>query len=146
MQKPITYLLWVFFAGNSLHPGKLHFYLILQKYWYILLKVSSICNSILCALVVMNEFYCSIRQVIVSNLINHSEHHFLITVYTTQFVALFIGGSHLEKKQSCNAYLSQSTRGLRSLLRKHVSCLFWFQYPQEWFPMFCFLGYDYHTL
>ncbi|KAG2630851.1 protein downstream neighbor of Son-like [Panicum virgatum] len=43
-------------------------------------------------------------------------------VYTTQFVALFIGGSHLEKKQSCNAYLSQSTRGLRSLLRKHGVC------------------------
>ncbi|RLN30802.1 protein downstream neighbor of Son [Panicum miliaceum] len=42
--------------------------------------------------------------------------------YTTQFVALFIGGSHLEKKQSCNAYLSQSTRGLRSLLRKHGVC------------------------
>ncbi|KAG2598266.1 hypothetical protein PVAP13_5KG332800 [Panicum virgatum] len=40
-------------------------------------------------------------------------------VYTTQFVALFISGSCLEKKQSCNAYLSQSTRGLRSLLRKH---------------------------
>ncbi|XP_062204223.1 uncharacterized protein LOC133906360 isoform X2 [Phragmites australis] len=43
-------------------------------------------------------------------------------VYTTQFVALFIGGSCLEKKQSCNAYLSQSTRGLRSLLRKHGIC------------------------
>ncbi|KAL6643880.1 hypothetical protein ACP70R_018646 [Stipagrostis hirtigluma subsp. patula] len=43
-------------------------------------------------------------------------------VYTTQFVALFIGGSSLEKKQSCNAYLSQSTRGLRSLLRKHGVC------------------------
>ncbi|XP_066356736.1 uncharacterized protein [Miscanthus floridulus] len=43
-------------------------------------------------------------------------------VYTTQFVALFIGGSCLEKKQSSNAYLSQSTRGLRSLLRKHGVC------------------------
>ncbi|PVH63240.1 hypothetical protein PAHAL_3G503100 [Panicum hallii] len=43
-------------------------------------------------------------------------------VYTSQFVALFIGGNHLEKKQSCNAYLSQSTRGLRSLLRKHGVC------------------------
>ncbi|KAJ1266483.1 hypothetical protein BS78_08G154200 [Paspalum vaginatum] len=42
-------------------------------------------------------------------------------VYTAQFVALFISGS-LEKKQSCNAYLSQSTRGLRSLLRKHGVC------------------------
>ncbi|XP_047050245.1 protein downstream neighbor of Son-like isoform X1 [Lolium rigidum] len=39
-------------------------------------------------------------------------------VYTAQFVALFIGGNCLEK-QSCNAYLSQSTRGIRSLLRKH---------------------------
>ncbi|XP_066359474.1 uncharacterized protein [Miscanthus floridulus] len=43
-------------------------------------------------------------------------------VYTTQFVALFIGGSCLEKKQSSNAYLSLSTRGLRSLLRKHGVC------------------------
>lgn len=43
-------------------------------------------------------------------------------VYTTQFVALFISGSCLEKKQSSNAYLSQSTRGLRSLLRKHGVC------------------------
>lgn len=42
-------------------------------------------------------------------------------VYTTQFVALFIGGNCLEKR-SCNAYLSQSTRGLRSLLRKHGVC------------------------
>ncbi|WVZ91329.1 hypothetical protein U9M48_037517 [Paspalum notatum var. saurae] len=42
-------------------------------------------------------------------------------VYTAQFVALFISGS-LDKKQSCNAYLSQSTRGLRSLLRKHGVC------------------------
>ncbi|VAH80286.1 unnamed protein product [Triticum turgidum subsp. durum] len=39
-------------------------------------------------------------------------------VYTAQFVALFIRGNCLEK-QSCNAYLSQSTRGIRSLLRKH---------------------------
>ncbi|XP_062203291.1 uncharacterized protein LOC133905501 isoform X2 [Phragmites australis] len=43
-------------------------------------------------------------------------------VYTTQFVALFIGGKCLEKKQSCSAYLSQSTRGLRSLLRKYGVC------------------------
>lgn len=43
-------------------------------------------------------------------------------VYTAQFVALFISGSCLEKKQSCSAYLSQSTRGLRSLLRKHGVC------------------------
>ncbi|KAF7038100.1 hypothetical protein CFC21_048323 [Triticum aestivum] len=39
-------------------------------------------------------------------------------VYTAQFVALFIRGNCLEK-QPCNAYLSQSTRGIRSLLRKH---------------------------
>jgi hypothetical protein len=51
--------------------------------------------------------------------------HIVVIVYTTQFVALFIGGSCLEKKQSSNAYLSQSTRGLRALLRKHVSS-FWF--------------------
>ncbi|CAN6348575.1 unnamed protein product [Urochloa humidicola] len=43
-------------------------------------------------------------------------------VYTTQFVALFIRGSCMEKKESCNAYLSQSTRGLRSLLQKHGVC------------------------
>ncbi|TVU48961.1 hypothetical protein EJB05_00248 [Eragrostis curvula] len=43
-------------------------------------------------------------------------------VYTAQFVALFITGSCSEKKQSCSAYLSQSTRGLRSLLRKHGVC------------------------
>ncbi|KAL5206536.1 hypothetical protein ABZP36_034745 [Zizania latifolia] len=43
-------------------------------------------------------------------------------VYTPQFVALFIGGNCLEKKQTCNAYLSQSTRGIRSLLRKHGVC------------------------
>ncbi|XP_006664217.1 uncharacterized protein LOC102705772 isoform X2 [Oryza brachyantha] len=40
-------------------------------------------------------------------------------VYTPQFVALFIGGNCLEKKQTSNAYLSQSTRGIRSLLRRH---------------------------
>ncbi|KAI4988537.1 hypothetical protein ZWY2020_030167 [Hordeum vulgare] len=46
-------------------------------------------------------------------------------VYTAQFVALFIGGNCLEK-QSCNAYLSQSTLGMRSLLRKqtvHIDAL-----------------------
>ncbi|RWV97734.1 hypothetical protein BHE74_00006524 [Ensete ventricosum] len=44
-----------------------------------------------------------------------------------QFVVLFIGGKFIGKKRhSCNAYLSQSTRGLRSLLREHVSgaCFF----------------------
>uniref|UniRef100_A0A0E0FE63 Protein downstream neighbor of Son n=1 Tax=Oryza meridionalis TaxID=40149 RepID=A0A0E0FE63_9ORYZ len=43
-------------------------------------------------------------------------------VYTPQFVALFIGGICLDKKQTCNAYLSQSTRGIRSLLRRHGVC------------------------
>ncbi|XP_037439146.1 protein downstream neighbor of son homolog isoform X2 [Triticum dicoccoides] len=42
-------------------------------------------------------------------------------VYTAQFFALFIRGNCLEK-QSCNAYLSQSTRGMRSLLRKQGVC------------------------
>uniref|UniRef100_A0A453Q5M4 Uncharacterized protein n=1 Tax=Aegilops tauschii subsp. strangulata TaxID=200361 RepID=A0A453Q5M4_AEGTS len=36
-------------------------------------------------------------------------------VYTAQFPALFICGN-CSKKRSCNAYLSQSTRGVRSLL------------------------------
>ncbi|KAG6527116.1 uncharacterized protein LOC122040619 [Zingiber officinale] len=41
-------------------------------------------------------------------------------VYTVQFVVLFIGGNLLgKKKRSCNAYISQSTHGLRSLLRKN---------------------------
>lgn len=40
-------------------------------------------------------------------------------VYTTQFIVLFIGGKFSGKKHSCSAYLSQSTRGLRSLLKKH---------------------------
>uniref|UniRef100_A0A1D1YRV4 Protein downstream neighbor of Son n=1 Tax=Anthurium amnicola TaxID=1678845 RepID=A0A1D1YRV4_9ARAE len=40
-------------------------------------------------------------------------------VHTTQFVAMFVGGNFLRKrKRYCNAYLSQSTRGLRSLLRE----------------------------
>ncbi|KAG8092845.1 hypothetical protein GUJ93_ZPchr0012g20122 [Zizania palustris] len=43
-------------------------------------------------------------------------------VCTAQFVALFIGGNCLEKKRTCNAYLSQSTRGIRSLLIKHGVC------------------------
>ncbi|CAN6467981.1 unnamed protein product [Victoria cruziana] len=41
-------------------------------------------------------------------------------VYTSQFVAMFIGGDILEKqKVSCNAYLSRSTRGLRALLKEN---------------------------
>ncbi|XP_042503567.1 protein downstream neighbor of Son [Macadamia integrifolia] len=44
-------------------------------------------------------------------------------VCTSQFVVMFIGGECLgKKKRSCNAYVSQSTRGLRSLLREHDVC------------------------
>ncbi|KAM0943594.1 hypothetical protein DsansV1_C13g0123841 [Dioscorea sansibarensis] len=44
-------------------------------------------------------------------------------VYTSQFVVLFVGGNFFGKnKLSCNAYVSQSTSGLRSLLRKHDIC------------------------
>ncbi|RWR80347.1 protein downstream neighbor of Son [Cinnamomum micranthum f. kanehirae] len=42
---------------------------------------------------------------------------------TSQFVVMFIGGDFSGKSQrSCNAYLSQSTRGLRSLLTEHDIC------------------------
>lgn len=41
-------------------------------------------------------------------------------VCTSQFVVLFVGGFFLGKKKwSCNGYISKSTRGLRTLLRKH---------------------------
>ncbi|KAF5197884.1 downstream neighbor of Son [Thalictrum thalictroides] len=41
-------------------------------------------------------------------------------VCTPQFVVLFIGSDCTgKKKRTCNAYVSQSTRGLRSLLREH---------------------------
>ncbi|GJN35553.1 hypothetical protein PR202_gb24341 [Eleusine coracana subsp. coracana] len=77
--------------------------------------------SILCALAILNFivqlYYYAFA---LSNLINHSAA--AIIVYTTQFVALFIAGGCSEKKQSCSAYLSQSTRGIRSLLRKHGVC------------------------
>ncbi|KMZ60463.1 hypothetical protein ZOSMA_59G00230 [Zostera marina] len=44
-------------------------------------------------------------------------------VCTKHFVALFIGGNFEGiKGYSCNAYLSQSTRGLRSLLSEHAIC------------------------
>ncbi|CBI34121.3 uncharacterized protein LOC100257121 [Vitis vinifera] len=44
-------------------------------------------------------------------------------VCTSQFVVVFAGGDGSGgKKQSCNAYISQSTRGLRSLLREHDVC------------------------
>ncbi|KAL4304979.1 hypothetical protein AHAS_Ahas16G0032400 [Arachis hypogaea] len=44
-------------------------------------------------------------------------------VCTSQFVVMFIGGDGSgSSKYSCNAYMSQSTRGLRSLLKEHVIC------------------------
>jgi hypothetical protein len=41
-------------------------------------------------------------------------------VYTSEFVALFVGGNFSGENRSCNAYLSKSTNSLRSVLRKHV--------------------------
>ncbi|KAK7337349.1 hypothetical protein VNO77_17916 [Canavalia gladiata] len=47
----------------------------------------------------------------------------LFYVCTSQFVVLFTGGNGSGRsKCSCNAYISQSTRGLRSLLREHDIC------------------------
>ncbi|KAI5425230.1 uncharacterized protein LOC127125502 [Lathyrus oleraceus] len=47
----------------------------------------------------------------------------LFYVCTSQFVVMFTGGDGSGKsKCSCNAYISQSTRGLRSLLREHDLC------------------------
>ncbi|KAK9290379.1 hypothetical protein L1049_008548 [Liquidambar formosana] len=44
-------------------------------------------------------------------------------VCTSQFVVLFTGCDELGKaKRLCNAYISQSTRGLRSLLSEHDVC------------------------
>ncbi|OVA02371.1 Donson [Macleaya cordata] len=44
-------------------------------------------------------------------------------VCTSQFVVMFTGGhSGGKTKRSCNAYISQSTRGLRSLLREQDIC------------------------
>lgn len=41
-------------------------------------------------------------------------------VCTAQFVVMFIGhGDSKESKRSCNTYISQSTRSLRSLLKEH---------------------------
>lgn len=40
-------------------------------------------------------------------------------VCTSQFVVLFISGATKENKNQCHAYMSQSTRTLRSLLREH---------------------------
>lgn len=42
---------------------------------------------------------------------------------TSHFVVMFNGGdSSGSNKRSCNAYISRSTRGLRSMLREHVRC------------------------
>ncbi|XP_014494846.1 uncharacterized protein LOC106756781 [Vigna radiata var. radiata] len=47
----------------------------------------------------------------------------LFYVCTAQFVVMFTGGDSSGKsKCSCNAYISQSTQGLRSLLREHDVC------------------------
>ncbi|XP_059668609.1 uncharacterized protein LOC132313713 [Cornus florida] len=44
-------------------------------------------------------------------------------VCTAQFVVMFSAADgSMETKRSCNAYISQSTRGLRSLLREHDIC------------------------
>lgn len=44
-------------------------------------------------------------------------------VCTSHFVVMFNGGdSSGRNKRSCNAYVSRSTRGLRSMLREHVRC------------------------
>ncbi|GAA0166942.1 hypothetical protein LIER_21986 [Lithospermum erythrorhizon] len=41
-------------------------------------------------------------------------------VCTTQFVVMFTGSDNLKtERRNCNAYISQSTRGLRSLLKEH---------------------------
>ncbi|KAG0477092.1 hypothetical protein HPP92_013933 [Vanilla planifolia] len=40
-------------------------------------------------------------------------------VYSSQFIVLFICDKSSRGKQSCNAYISQSTHGLRALLRNH---------------------------
>lgn len=46
---------------------------------------------------------------------------FEYAVCTAQFVVMFTGaGSLKENKRDCNAFISQSTRGLRSLLKEHV--------------------------
>ncbi|XP_061372133.1 uncharacterized protein LOC133314644 [Gastrolobium bilobum] len=47
----------------------------------------------------------------------------LFYVCTSQFVVMFTGGDGSRRsKCSCNAYVSRSTRGLRSLLREHDLC------------------------
>ncbi|KAE9621717.1 hypothetical protein Lalb_Chr01g0017711 [Lupinus albus] len=47
----------------------------------------------------------------------------LFYVCTSQFVVMFTGGDSSKSSNcSCNAYISKSTRGLRSLLREHDVC------------------------
>ncbi|KAK7244751.1 hypothetical protein RIF29_39577 [Crotalaria pallida] len=47
----------------------------------------------------------------------------LFYVCTSQFVVMFTGGgSSRRSRSSCNAYISKSTRGLRSLLKEHDVC------------------------
>ena len=47
----------------------------------------------------------------------------LFYVCTSQFVVMFTGGDGSGKSKClCNAYISQSTRGLRSLLKEHDLC------------------------
>ncbi|XP_065622768.1 uncharacterized protein LOC111991103 [Quercus suber] len=47
----------------------------------------------------------------------------LFYVCTSHFVVMFNGGDSLGRnKRSCNAYISRSTRGLRSMLREHDVC------------------------
>ncbi|KAK9170228.1 hypothetical protein Syun_002368 [Stephania yunnanensis] len=44
-------------------------------------------------------------------------------VFTSKFVVMFAGGVQLRKERRiCHAYITQSTRGLRSLLREHDIC------------------------
>ncbi|XP_019456446.1 PREDICTED: protein downstream neighbor of Son-like isoform X2 [Lupinus angustifolius] len=47
----------------------------------------------------------------------------LFYICTSQFVVMFTGGDSSKRSNcSCNAYISKSTRGLRSLLREHDVC------------------------
>ncbi|XP_078157217.1 uncharacterized protein LOC144553023 isoform X1 [Carex rostrata] len=55
------------------------------------------------------SIYCKFRKNLCS----------IFYVYTSEFVALFVGGNFSGQKRSCNAYLSKSTNSLRSVLRKH---------------------------
>lgn len=54
-----------------------------------------------------------------------SDMHFFLLIYelvcASQFVVMFTGHNDSANKTLCNAYISRSTRGLRALLREHVS-------------------------